>query len=89
MREVDLFGIPVTVGALAEIEAAMGDQPMHLVPRVADLVGSEPWPALKARRFKVPCSDCRELCWCDPKSLVVPTALLICPHCLPNYLPDE
>ncbi len=83
-----MFGLPVHVGTPEELEALAGEGSIHLVVRVADMV-AEPYPALAARRFKAPCADCRELCWLDPKSLVTPSALIVCFRCLPNHLRDE
>lgn len=86
MERMNLFGLPVTVGSKAEIEAAAGDEPVHLVARVADCTADEMPPALRKRRFRVPCSVCREICWCDPQALAVPSATIICLQCLAEYL---
>ena len=88
-EERTVLGIPMTV---VDEEAFMAEtggtgEHIYLVVRVADAEIIEalqpPWPALEARRFKVRCIDCRELCWCDPKSNIAPgLGQIVCMRCL-------
>lgn len=88
-EKTTLFGIPVTI---VDEEALMTDTNgtgahTHMVVRVADAAITEAkcpvWPALAARRFKIPCIDCRELCWFDPQSTPAPgLGQIVCIRCM-------
>jgi hypothetical protein len=84
LREVNVFGLTMTTGTNEELEAeaeAEGKRVYHVVLRVAD-EKVPPYPALAERRFKTLCTDCRQICWIDPVSLVIPTALVVCTQCM-------
>jgi hypothetical protein len=83
VRKENVFGLPVTVGTPDELRELVGDnEAMHMMIRCTDAAGDRPYPALDARRRRMPCEGCREICWYDPDSIVDPTATFLCPQCV-------
>lgn len=68
--EFRVNGVPIKVPTSAEIaaEAAKGELHPYVLMRVADMDPSHGSEALRARRRKVPCEKCGEVCWYDPDS---------------------
>lgn len=85
MHEGNVFGIPVTVVNEAELIDATGGTGRHvkMLIRVADMDDTLTWPALRARRYRVLCERCREVCWNDPAASIYPAGEEhVCTRCM-------
>jgi hypothetical protein len=82
-----LGAMPFNVPSRQQIEeqAAKGGVHSYVMARVADTNLADGSAGLRARRRRVPCEVCREICWYDPKSVEqfsLMTLEWICTHCM-------
>lgn len=87
MRKINFLGMEMMV-ADEEDRAKSSPGTFYVMVRVADSDMAEASPDLLARRIKVRCDRCREVCWLDPESYKgFPRSLQrICTQCLEKKL---
>lgn len=89
--EFRVNGVPIKVPSKQEMaaEAAKGELHPYVLMRVADMDPSHGSEALRARRRKVPCQGCGEICWYDPDSVASLLAFKLqwlCAQCVGDQL---
>lgn len=84
-EKVNFLGVEFEVVNYDTLMAQTNGTGAHtlMVTRVVDCDDRLIYPALAARRFKIRCHVCREVCWIDPMSSPAPgLARIVCVQCL-------